>query len=197
MKQCIDQCVDRYRTDIGVNEYDPGTVAFTVSDSLFFDTLKLMIRGKTIPYCAKKKREKIKTELELESRIREAENNYLKEQSIENRNKLQRAKDDLKVLREEAIEGLIVRSKAKWQREGEKCTKYFCSLEKRNYVEKTMSKLKLDDDGNFTTDTARILKEQEKFYKELYRSRSCKILDEHSKLFFDDQNPFINKLDVT
>ena len=193
VKQCIQETVDQYRTDSALNEFDPKTVPFSVSDSLFFDTLKLMIRGKTIPYCAKKKRERIQTELDLESSIRIAEEKYQNVQSTENFNKLQRAKDDLKVLREEAIEGLMVRSKAKWQREGEKCTKYFCSLEKRNYVEKTMSKLKLDEDGKFTTDTTVILKEQQKFYKELYRSRSCKILEEHSKLFFDDENPFINK----
>ena len=46
--------------------------------------------------------------------------------------------------------------KAKWVDEGEKPSKYFCSLEKRNYVSKTVSKLS-SDSGKFITDQKNIL----------------------------------------
>jgi hypothetical protein len=45
---------------------------------------------------------------------------------------------ELKILREKKVNGIITRAKAKWQVEGEKSTRYFCNLEKRHYLEKTI-----------------------------------------------------------
>ena len=156
----------------------------------------MTIRGKTIPYCAKRKREYLGQEKKLELRIIEAERKYVNEQGIDNLDKLQRAREDLRLLREKKIEGIIIRSKAKWQREGEKCTRYFCNLEKRNYVEKTMSQLKINGTGHVSTDAKEILSEQEKFYKELYRSRSTKTTEEHAQIFFNNENPFVHRLSL-
>ena len=39
------------------------------------------------------------------------------------------------------MEGVLLRSKAKWLAEGEKITEYFCNVEKRNNVSKQMTKL--------------------------------------------------------
>ena len=39
-----------------------------------------------------------------------------------------------------SMEGVLLRSKARWVAEGEKITKYFCSLEKRNFISKQMKK---------------------------------------------------------
>ena len=38
------------------------------------------------------------------------------------------------------MEGVLLRSKARWVAEGEKITKYFYSLEKRNFISKQMGK---------------------------------------------------------
>ena len=46
----------------------------------------------------------------------------------------------------------------------------FCSLERRNFVNKTIYRLRLRN-GEITTDPARILQEQEKFYRSLYTSK--------------------------
>ena len=39
------------------------------------------------------------------------------------------------------MEGVLLRSRARWIAEGEKITKYFCELKKYNYVSKQMIEL--------------------------------------------------------
>ena len=41
-----------------------------------------------------------------------------------------------KKLREDTFKGIIMRTKAKWNVEGERSSKYFCNLEKRHFAEK-------------------------------------------------------------
>ncbi|WP_419639334.1 hypothetical protein, partial [Thiolapillus sp.] len=63
--------------------------------------------------------------------------------------------------------------------EGEKITKYFCGLEKRNYVSKQMLKLTLSN-GEELYETHDIIKEVKRFYERLYSDRNlgnCEILD--------------------
>ena len=48
---------------------------------------------------------------------------------------------ELVSLRKKTMEGVLLRSKARWVAEGEKISKYFCNLEKRRYVSKQMIKL--------------------------------------------------------
>ena len=66
-------------------------------------------------------------------------------------------------------EASIFRSKCKYAKDGEKCTKYFFSLEKRRYLEKNMKCVYMDD-GRCSTNQKDILAEQTRFYKELYTS---------------------------
>ena len=60
--------------------------------------------------------------------------------------KLENDKLELIALRENRMKGMLLRSRARRIAEGENITKYFCSLEKRNYVSKRMSKLTLNSD---------------------------------------------------
>lgn len=43
--------------------------------------------------------------------------------------------------------GHMIRGKARWVEEGEKPTRYFCNLENRNYINKTIKKLELEESG--------------------------------------------------
>ena len=52
---------------------------------------------------------------------------------------------ELENLRKERIQGIMIRAKIKWAVEGEKPTKYFCSLVARNYINKTVPKIQTDD----------------------------------------------------
>ncbi len=56
--------------------------------------------------------------------------------SIEKQQQYASIKDKLKEIEIEISNGAILQSKAKWIREGEKYTKYFFDLEKRNNIKK-------------------------------------------------------------
>ena len=60
---------------------------------------------------------------------------------------------------EEKNKGVIIRARARWH-DGEKSTKYFLHLEKRNHVKKNIRKLCIN--GKITTDAHCILKELER-----------------------------------
>ena len=70
-------------------------------------------------------------------------------------------------LEQEETSAIIFRSRAKWAQEGERSTKYFLSLEKRNYLAKTAYSIFIKD-GTLCTDQLKILQEQRLFYQELY-----------------------------
>ena len=63
----------------------------------------------------------------------------------------------------------MLRSKARWIQHGEKNTKYFFNLERRNYNKKFITKLKRND-GTELNSQRDILKEEESFYRNLYSS---------------------------
>jgi hypothetical protein len=105
---------------------------------------------------------------------------------------MEKTEMELKILREKKVNGIITRAKAKWQVEGEKSTRYFCNLEKRHYLEKTIPNLILDNDIE-TSDKNVIQSELQLFYKKLYSSTEPIINKSHVDLFFNSNNPFITK----
>ena len=84
---------------------------------------------------------------------------------------LQQITEKIEEIEREKTLSIIFRSRADWAREGEKNTKYFLSLEKRNYCAKTMFSIILDD-GTICKDQQRILAEQRRFYEDLYSCRN-------------------------
>ena len=105
---------------------------------------------------------------------------------------MEKTEMELKILREKKVNGIITRAKAKWQVEGEKSTRYFCNLEKRHYLEKTIPNLILDNDIE-TSDQNMIQSELQLFYKKIYSSTEPIINKSHVDLFFYSNNPFITK----
>jgi hypothetical protein len=59
----------------------------------------------------------------------------------EHEEEISKLESELKNIREEKVKGIITRAKAKWNKEGERRTRYFCNLEKRQYTEKIYSKI--------------------------------------------------------
>ena len=53
-----------------------------------------------------------------------------------NAERLNAAKERLEPFYEEKVKGIIIRARARWHEHGERSTKYFLNLEKRNHVQK-------------------------------------------------------------
>ena len=69
-------------------------------------------------------------------------------------------------LENEETQSAMLRSRCKWQKLGEKNSSYFLALEKRRYFDKTCYSLFIN--GKLCTNQTKILKEQRRFYQELY-----------------------------
>ena len=85
-------------------------------------------------------------------------------------NELKRKNREYEELQEEVVRGIIVRTKSKWIAEGERNTKYFFNLEKRNYKKKCISRVQTEN--GIITDAKCILEEERSFYLRLYTSNN-------------------------
>ena len=56
--------------------------------------------------------------------------------------------------RQQKNEGLLLWSQANWHENGEKCSEYFCKLEKKNFIKKTITEL-IDENGQHITGVKR------------------------------------------
>ena len=143
-------------------------LGFSISDQLFFETLLLEIRGKTISYSIAKKRKEDQEELKLEKKIEQLEGdsnlNYVGMLDLED------CKLRLRELRENKIRGLMIRSRVNWLQNGEKPSRYFTRLENRNFTSKRMSFLEKEN-GDIIYEQKELLTETKNFYQKLYEKR--------------------------
>ena len=141
------------------------------------------LRGLTIPYAKNKAKKGRRKETNIQKRMEEldslmsnlANTDYIIHQLKAEYTTL---KEDLCLIYENKAKGAIIRSKTKWIEQGEKPTKYFFNLEKRNYNRKTIKSLKRAD-GELITDELEILKDIELYYGNLYSS----VIDRENDLF--------------
>ena len=67
-------------------------------------------------------------------------------------------------MRQKKLDGMIVRSHTKWLFEVEKNSKYFCNLEKINFVQKAMCFIEKEN-GEVIHDSDTIMKETRRFMR--------------------------------
>ena len=182
VKDCIQKVKEEYAVPIyrqdALHDVKADLIQFTIDDQLFLETLLLKIRGLTIQYAAAKKRFKGEKKRALERKLKLCQelademhgHNRVINELMENLN------TELEEFRAEYMRGLLVRSKAKWMEDGEKPSKYFCALEKRNYINKNITKL-IDGTGSNIVDQADILQEVKSFYVNLYSSKEDSLID--------------------
>ena len=101
-------------------------------------------------------------------------------------------KDDLKGIREKRLHGMLIRSRARWIEQGEKPSKYFCSLENRNFVSKRMTSI-YTSTGDETCEPREISKEVFNFYKTLYSSKESEITDVDLETILDQNTPRLSE----
>ena len=195
IKQCINDTRNQYK-EYNNEENDQMLQKYVISDKLLFEVIKTEIRGKTIEYATRKKREVTQQEKILDKDINLKYQIYTKAPTDNNLQQLNESQNALKLLREQKVDGLIIRAKAKWQIEGERNSKYFLHLENKHYQEKTLRKL-IDEEGNHLTEINTILNEQKRFYEELYTSKLKKENETSRGIynkFFSKENRDQNKL---
>lgn len=175
--------VEKVKNTIAITENDlKGNNHDNISDRVFWETLKMNIRGMTIGYSARKKKKQKNWENELTKQIELLEGETNPRKITERENKI----SELENMRKEVMQGVLLRSKSKWIGEGERNSKFFCSLEKRNFLNKTISFLNVGED-DFIKDED-ILEKMKNFYFNLYSSKikedeNCHL---HEKFFPHD-----------
>ena len=137
----------------------------------------MKIRSSSISYSiSKSKKEKLEYK-QIERDIFNLENIMNSNSSEQTNTLLNNKQNELERKREKMVEGILLRSKATWREHGEKCSQYFCKLEKKNFVKKTISEI-INDNGEHITDQNEILKQQQNFYKTLYQKKNINAKDE-------------------
>ena len=168
LEEKLKYAVPVYKLEYIENSYSSKEVNFVIDDDTFLEALFLRVRGETIKFSSilKKKVDQNERDLIRDIEVLEGIENLSphKSQILDDK------KQELEGIRELKMQGHVVRSRVNWLHEGEKASKYFCALEKRNFTEKTIRKLKLNN-GDFTTNQKIILNSIREFYSNLFRDR--------------------------
>ena len=95
----------------------------------------------TISYSNEKAKLKYEKEQQIQQELEDANRLFENDPSASNRLRLDKIKEKLELLYEEKVKGIVIRATAHWHEYGERSTKYFLNLEKRNHVKKHIRKL--------------------------------------------------------
>lgn len=131
---------------------------------LWWDNLKYFIRKASQKYGQKCKRERMSTFYNIQNQL---EKEYKKASGQQQSDLIRDLNEKLKEIEKYECKGAILRSKAFWAIEEDKCNKYFLGLEKYRQNNKIIKEL-FDEDGSIVSDTSNILKVEEQFYSCLY-----------------------------
>ena len=138
-----------------------------------WDYLKYRMRQFALRYSIDKARGRKEKRKALEQKVKELESlisTGAEECSLQEYNK---CKKDLEEIYNYITKGIILRSKTDWYELGEKSTKYFFNLEKRNKA-KSYIRMILTESSSEITESKAILSELKSFYSKLYEQRSTK-----------------------
>ena len=150
---------------------------------LKWDFIKCRIRGLTLSHCFLKSKQNKEHITRLQNELANLQNQLTNKADETIFTKYEKVKSELETIEENIAKGAIMRSKVKWAEAGEKNTKYFLNLEKRNAINKTITKL--ESDKGIIKQPKNILNECKRFYNDLYsEEKTVNVSDEISKKFF-------------
>ena len=81
----------------------------------------------------------------------------------------------------------MIRSRIQWIDEGERLTKYFCALETKFFLDKTIKKV-LTINNEIITDQKPILNALQTYYAELFKNRDAELKHRNIKDQLKDEN---------
>ena len=141
------------------------------------------IRSTTISVSKGKTQAIRKHEAEIKQQLDKLNKIICNSQNLDNIDAILKQYDDLKKELQHQYENkgkaAIFRSKCRWVVKGEKATKYFFNLEKRNYNRKIINEIKLENDER-TTDETQILS---MYYSNLYNSQATDAQQDSLEIF--------------
>ena len=129
VKNTISEVKQTYRINNGENNIDNQEQELSINDRLFLETLLLMIRGSTIKYSSQRKKQRQEDEAKLEQDIKlieeeEVNANFLN-LSEDVLDELENKISLLNEIQKEKIEGVLLRSRSRYEDLGEKPSHYF------------------------------------------------------------------------
>jgi len=150
---------------------------------LLWDYTKCSLRGMTQSYSIKKSRLARQTEINLVKAIEDKEDKLAHGQDVFSElDELKKQYDNIQI---EKAGGAILRAKVDWAEYGEKCSKFFLQLEKQKQEVKHIKSL-ITENGEINNPVM-ILKEEKRFYSELYKETADR-KDIHSECPFLTNN---------
>ena len=153
-----------------------------------WEWIKYNIRSHAINFSKIKSQQIKEKETQLENDYSEAARKFEDDPSEDNKSRLCEVKEKLEQSYDEKIKGVIIRARARWHEYGEKSSKYFLNLGKRNQVKKHIRKLQIN--SSLTTNPSVILSEAKHFYMNLYQSTS---ITADREILIEN---FLNSLDI-
>ena len=140
-----------------------------MSDHSKWEFLKYQICKFTIKFSKELAQKARQRQAYLENKIKELELLIIDDKSFDEYTK---TKSELEKIYDNIAEGIKIQSKSNWYQNGEKCTKFFLNLEKRNASNSTIKKLISDDEE--VNEPKKICSLIENFYKNLFRKSTFK-----------------------
>ena len=125
----IEQLIQAYHQYRNIDDF--LHVELLCNDQVFFEILKMKIRSVSITYSIRKSRDEKEKTLKLENDIQILENQMNLNPTEFIQASLNQKKGELENRRQDIVEGLLLRSQANWHENGERCSEYFCKLEKK------------------------------------------------------------------
>ena len=99
-------------------------------------------------------------------------------------NEFDNLKTELQTIYTRKGNAAIFRSKCRWVKNGERPTKYFFNLERRNYNKKTISELRMEDETIIKNET-QVLDAIKNYFNDLYTS-ACSAKQEEYDSFIQE-----------
>lgn len=159
-----------------VIENEKQCILFEQSILVWWDNLKYKIKKLSQSYSQNRARERNREYYRIQNSLQRLSERIADGDSINIEN-YEKLKTDLSEFENEKCRGAILRSKAKWANESDKCTKFFLNLEKSRQESNTIKEL-VDESGEVMENADSILNLQYDFYSKLY---SCVTIDCDSK----------------
>ena len=138
-----------------------------------WEFLKYKMRQLSMKYSKEKAAERKSRRISLENSVKQLEIKISTNSNEELLEQYNKAKNELEALYDYITEGIILRSKTDWYEHGEKSSKYFFNLEKRNKSKSHLRKI-LKSSGQETSNQTEILDNIRSYYSSLYKRCSNK-----------------------